>query len=187
MTESERASIEHATQAWIRDIVIGLGLCPFAHAVVSKSQVRIVVCEARDTDGIAVTLADELTRLHQTDASELDTTLIVVPNCLQRFDAFLEFVDVAELILTQLRLGDAFQIATFHPEYQFADVAANDVSNFTNRSPYPILHLLREDSVAHALAHYPDPDAIFERNIERMRALTENEQKTLFSYLRRKS
>lgn len=184
---STHDEVVYATRCWLEDVVIGLNLCPFAKAVLVKQQLRLVVCEATATDEIARCLSDELTYLLHTDAQVVDTTLIVVPNALQQFAAYLDFLDLADTIIDGLRLRGTFQIASFHPAYQFADTSPEDVTNFTNRSPYPMLHLLREASVAAAVAPLANPDEIYERNQETMRRLSPEALAKAFPYLRRKS
>lgn len=160
-----------ATRHWLERAVIGLNLCPFAKAVLAKGQVRFVASQARDTDALLEDLAAEMTLLRDTNAGEIETTLLIHPDVLQDFHDYNEFLDVADAALEALGLDGVLQVASFHPNYQFAGTAAQDASNCTNRSPYPILHLLREDSVAQAVEAFPDPDAIIERNIATMERL----------------
>ncbi len=160
-----------ATRHWLERAVIGLNLCPFAKAVLAKRQIRFVLSDARDTDTLLGVLIDELELLRTADAAEIDTTLIVHPQVLGDFLAYNEFLDVADAALSALALDGVLQIASFHPDYRFADAPADDVTNCTNRSPYPMLHLLREDSVSRAVAAFPDADAIVSRNLATMRRL----------------
>ena len=155
-----------ATRAWVDEAVIGLNLCPFAKAVQVKNQVRYVVSETTDEETLLGQLRDEMSRLAATDPSEVDTTLIIHPWVLNDFIDFNDFLGLAEDALEDLELEGVLQVASFHPAYQFAGTAFDDISNYTNRSPYPTLHLLREDSVERAVAAFPDPDVIVERNIE---------------------
>jgi uncharacterized protein len=170
-----------ATQRWLERAVIGLNLCPFAKAVHVKRQVRLVLCEATDVDVLRETLATELLLLRDTPAEDVDTTLIVHPRVLCDFLDYNDFLDEADALLEALDLEGVLQVASFHPQYQFAGTAADDVENFTNRSPYPTLHLLREDSVARAVEAFPDPDVIVERNIETLRKLGIAGWRKLFS------
>jgi hypothetical protein len=170
-----------ATQRWLERAVIGLNLCPFAKAVHVKRQVRFVLCEATDVDGLRETLATELLLLRDTPAEDVDTTLIVHPRVLRDFLDYNDFLDEADALLEALDLEGVLQVASFHPQYQFAGTAVDDVENFTNRSPYPTLHLLREDSVARAVEAFPDPDVIVERNIETLRKLGIAGWRKLFS------
>ena len=159
------------TRRWLERAVIGLNLCPFAKAVYVKQQVRFVLCDARDTEALAGRLRDELLWLHRADPQQTDTTLIVHPYVLEDFFAYNDFLDIADALVAELGLEGEIQVASFHPHYQFAGAAYDDISNCTNRSPWPTLHLLREASVERAVAAFPDPDAIVERNIATLEKL----------------
>ena len=159
------------TTRWIERAVIGLNLCPFAKAVHAKRQIRFAVCLADSSDALLVALCDELQTLNTTDATVTDTTLLIHPNALTDFLDYNAFLGVADAALLELDLEGVIQIASFHPRYQFADTAEDDISNFTNRSPYPTLHLLRETSVTRAVAAFPEAADIFEKNIETMTKL----------------
>ncbi|WP_133499243.1 DUF1415 domain-containing protein [Cognatilysobacter terrigena] len=160
-----------ATRRWLERAVIGLNLCPFAKAVHVKRQVRFVLSNAHDTDALHADLERELLHLQATSPDEVDTTLIVHPHVLQDFLAYNDFLDVADTTVRTLGLEGEIQVASFHPDYVFAGEPADDPSNCTNRAPYPTLHLLREASIDRAVAAYPDPDVIVERNIATMRRL----------------
>ncbi|WP_115529181.1 MULTISPECIES: DUF1415 domain-containing protein [Xanthomonas] len=155
-----------ATRTWIERAVIGLNLCPFAKAVYVKEQVRLVLSDASTPEALLEQLAEELVLLRDTPAEQIDTTLIVHPDVLTDFLDYNDFLDNADAAVEALDLQGILQVASFHPDYQFAGAALDDVANFTNRSPFPTLHLLREDSVERAVAAYPDPDVIVERNIQ---------------------
>lgn len=155
-----------ATRLWLERIVIGLNLCPFAKAVYVKDQVRFVLSDATTPEALVEQLAEELVLLRDTPAQQIDTTLIVHPQVLTDFLDYNDFLDNADAAIEALDLQGILQVASFHPDYQFEGVAANDASNYTNRAPFPTLHLLREDSVARAVDVYPDPDVIVERNIQ---------------------
>ena len=159
------------TRRWLERAVIGLNLCPFAKAVVAKEQVRFVLSDATTPEALLAELGEELLRLRDTPAEQLDTTLLIHPQVLGDFLDYNDFLDDADALVEALALDGVLQVASFHPDYQFAGSAPDDVENFTNRAPYPILHLLREDSVARAVAAFPDPDAIVERNIETLRGI----------------
>jgi len=159
------------TRRWLERAVIGLNLCPFAKAVVAKEQVRIVLSDATTPEALLAELGEELLRLRDTPAEQVDTTLLIHPRVLGDFLDYNDFLDDADALVEALALDGVLQVASFHPDYQFAGSAPDDVENFTNRAPYPILHLLREDSVARAVAAFPDPDAIVERNIETLRGI----------------
>ncbi len=160
-----------AAQHWLQRAVIGLNLCPFAKAVQQKQQIRWVLSTADNVPLLLAELMTELKLLAAADPLAIDTTLIVHPQVLQDFDAHNDFLDLAEGALEELDLDGVLQIASFHPNYRFADTAAEDPANITNRSPHPTLHLLREDSVARAVASVPDAASIYERNIRTLQAL----------------
>ena len=160
-----------ATRHWLTRAVIGLNLCPFAKAVHAKQQIRYVVSEACELEGMLTVLEAELQALAAADPERVDTTLLIFPHA---FADFLEFNDglfFAERLLSQLRLDGELQIASFHPRYQFEGTEPEDIENYTNRAPYPILHLLRESSVERATQAFPDAADIYERNQETMRRL----------------
>lgn len=167
MSEREIA----ATRAWVEQVVIGLNLCPFAKAPHKKDQVRYVLSETSDPEALLATLVDELNRLAETPAERIETTLIVHPHVLQDFADYNDFLGIAEDAVAELGLEGVIQVASFHPRFQFAGSAADDIDNATNRSPYPTLHLLREESVERAVAAFPDAEAIYEANIDTMRRL----------------
>jgi len=168
---ADTAAVVAATRTWLECAVIGLQLCPFARAVYVNEQVRYVVSDAQTADALREALARELRTLIATDASVIDTTLLIHPHVLTDFLGYNDFLDVAESTVEALGLEGVVQIASFHPAYQFAGTTSDDVTNFTNRSPYPMLHLLREASVSRAVAAFPDAPNIYQRNIETMRRL----------------
>jgi len=159
------------TRRWLENAVIGLNLCPFAKAVHTKGRIRWVLCEATDTEGLLHTLVQELQHLASADPETTDTTLIVHPRVLADFLDYNDFLDVADAALIELNLEGVLQVASFHPDYQFADTAPDDIENCSNRSPYPTLHLLREASIDAAVAAFPDAEDIFEVNQARLQAL----------------
>jgi len=159
------------TRAWVDRVVIGLNLCPFARAVQVRNQVRYVVSEATDPDALLTALGGEMDRLVATDPAVLDTTLLIHPRVLTDFLDYNDFLGAADELLEQLGYEGVLQVAGFHPQFQFAGTAADDVTNATNRSPYPTLHLLREDSVARAVAAFPEAATIYEKNILTLKAL----------------
>ena len=158
-----------ATKRWVETVVIGLNLCPFAARELRRDRVRFAVSAATDEGQLLADLQRELERLDR--EPEIETTLLIHPRVLQAFDDYNQFLDVADALLLQLEFDGLFQIASFHPEYRFGGTGPDDVENFTNRSPYPLLHLLRESSLERAIDAHPDVDAIPERNIERLEAL----------------
>lgn len=160
-----------ATRRWIERAVIGLGLCPFARAPYAQGRVRYRVSAARDTQALAADLREEARRLIASDPQEIETTLLIHPHVLGDFLDYNDFLDVAEAMLEELDLDADLQIASFHPHYQFGDAEIDAVENCTNRSPYPILHLLRADGVEAAIESVRDPEAIYRRNIDCLRRL----------------
>ncbi len=167
----DAAQVEADIRRWLERAVIGLNLCPFAKAVYVKEQVRIVVSDASTPRALLEELGEEMARLRDTPAEQIDTTLLVHPQVLTDFLDYNDFLDGADALLEALELDGVLQVASFHPHYQFAGTAPEDAENLTNRAPHPILHLLREDSVDRAVAAYPEPDAIIERNIATVQAL----------------
>lgn len=159
------------TQAWIEKAVIGLNLCPFAKSVYVKQQIRYVVSAANDVAVLAAELEAELLALQAADPVKTDTTLLILPDTLGDFLDYNDFLTVADNLLEELELDGDIQIASFHPDYQFAGTAADDIENYTNRSPYPILHLLREASIERAVDAFPEAEMIFEKNMETLRKL----------------
>jgi uncharacterized protein len=174
LSESKEQIIA-ATREWLVKEVIGLNLCPFAAAVHEAGQVRYVVSEATTTKQLRADLLEELLFLKAADPAQVDTTLLIHPGVLTDFLEFNDFLDVADDVLKNLGLVGDIQIASFHPRFQFEGTEPDDVTNRTNRSPYPTLHLLREESVERALENYPDPEEIPRRNIEKMRRLGEGD------------
>ncbi|MEO6410183.1 MAG: DUF1415 domain-containing protein [Burkholderiaceae bacterium] len=169
---SDREDIALAeTRAWLERAVIGLNLCPFAKAPHAKGQIRFVLSRAADDEGLLADLQSELETLIEADPARIETTLLVHPLLLADFDAFNDFLDPAEALLEAMELVGVVQLASFHPRFRFEGTEADDLSNATNRSPYPTLHLLREASVERAVEAFPDPAAIFEANLATLDAL----------------
>jgi uncharacterized protein len=171
MTADDEAVVIAATRRWIERAVIGLDLCPFARSVFETGGIRYVVSDARDRDALVAVLDVELRRLQATPLSECETVLLIHPHVLEDFLDYNDFLDVADATLEALELVDDIQIASFHPRYQFADTSPDDVENCTNRSPYPLLHLLRQASVDRAVAVFPDTATIYEANVATLRRL----------------
>jgi len=159
------------TRAWLERAVIGLNLCPFVRAVHARNQVHYAVSEATDVDSLVVALREELHALNDSDPAVRETTLLIHPYVLGDFLDFNDFLGVADQVLLRSGLEGILQIASFHPQFQFAGTAPDDVTNATNQSPHPTLHLLREKSVERAVASMADPGSIYEQNIETMRSL----------------
>ena len=167
----DRDQVVADTVHWMEKAVIGLNLCPFAKAVHVKKQIRYVVSEAETPEALLEKLMEELQHLADADPEQIDTTLLIHPKVLTDFYDYNEFLDVADAALEELGLDGVLQVASFHPDYQFADTDKNDIGNYTNRSPYPTLHLLREDSIDRAVEAFPEASEIFEKNIETMEKL----------------
>ena len=171
ITETRQAEIVAAMRKWLERAVIGLNLCPFAKSVHVKGQVRYVVSAAQTEEALLDDLERELEFLGATAADEVDTTLLITPDVLTDFTAFANFLDLVEVVLRTQGLVGVLQVASFHPDYVFADAEPDDIANFTNRAPYPTLHLLREASLARATAAFPDAADIYQRNIETLEKL----------------
>ena len=170
MTE-DAASVIAETSDWLDRVVIGLGLCPFAKAVQARQQVRYRVTDAKSPAELLQVLDEELRRLSAADPELIDTTLLIHPSALPDFLDYNDFLADADDKLVELELDGELQLASFHPGYCFAGAPAEDPANYTNRSPYPMLHLLREASVSRAVAAFPDASRIYERNIATLRGL----------------
>jgi len=167
---SDEQEVHASVRRWIERAVIGLNLCPFARDPVVKGRLRLAVSRATDADTLLADLERELALLRDTPAEQLETTLLVHPHVLGDFAAYNDFLPIAELAVRMYGMQGQVQIASFHPDYQFDDTAPDDIENFTNRSPYPILHLLRETSIDAAVAAM-DTDGIYERNMQTLRRL----------------
>ena len=160
-----------AMQAWLERAVIGLNLCPFAKAVHATGRIRWVESAATDEEALLADLVAELHLLARSDAARIDTTVLVHPKALADFEAYNQFLAIADVALEHLGLEGTIQVASFHPRYRFAGTAEGDITNCTNRAPYPALHLLREASVDAAVAAVPDAKNIYQRNLRTMRRL----------------
>ena len=170
-TQPNEQHVIAVTRAWLEKAVIGLNLCPFAKAVHIKGQIRYTVSAAESPAELIRDLVLELQHLAATDAVETDTTLLIHPHTLTDFIDYNEFLDTADEVVGQLGLDGEIQVASFHPHYQFAGTARDDISNYSNRSPYPTLHLLREESIDKAVAAFPQAESIFETNIATLEKL----------------
>lgn len=160
-----------ATRQWLERVVIGLSLCPFAKSVHVKNQICYVVSPAETAEALLTDLGQQLDELWSADPEQVDTTLLIAPRVLPDFLEYTAFMTRAEQALEARGYGGVLQLASFHPEYQFANSPSHDVANCTNRSPYPMVHLLREASVARAVATFPDAAQIYRKNIKTLRAL----------------
>ncbi len=176
-------AITEQVEQWLNDVVIGLNLCPFAAKPQRNKQIKIFVSEASQEEALLEDILLQLIELSSTEPEKLETTLVVVPNMLQDFWDYNFFIDWVEGLIKQQDWEGIFQVATFHPDYCFGGAEPEDDENLTNRSPYPVFHLIREESMEKVLKHYPDPESIPDTNIARVSALSEEERKKLFPYL----
>ncbi len=172
--------VEVTVRSWIENVVVGLNLCPFAARPFRAGAIRIHVSESKDEVELLTELQMELTRLDETPVAELETTLIAVPHMLADFLDYNDFLDRVDELLEHFEWSDDYQVASFHPQYQFEGTEPDDAENYTNRSPVPLLHLLREDSVEAAVDHHPDVEGIPEANIRRLREMSLTELRALF-------
>ena len=168
MTDDE---VLASTRHWLEKAVIGLNLCPFAKAVYVKNQVRLVVSKARHADDLLEELDRELDLLVATPPEDLDTTLLIHATLFEDFLDFNDFLEVAEGVVDEHGLEGVVQLASFHPQFQFDGTQLEDISNYTNRAPFAIMHLLREDSVARAVEAFPEAEAIFAQNVATLEKL----------------
>ena len=159
------------TRCWLENVVLKHNLCPFAHKPFKAGQIRLTVTDSARPEFLLEDLQQELELLRSTPVEQIETTLLIHPNTLENFLDYNDFLDIVEHLLSEEGYEGEFQVASFHPEYQFADTEADDAENYTNRSPWPMLHLIREASLEQAIAHYPDVDNIPERNIQTMNKL----------------
>jgi hypothetical protein len=170
MPPSDR-NVVAATRRWVEEIVVGLNLCPFAHQPFSRDTISYRVSRADDANGVYTDLLRALEEFLHADPQREATGLFICPDAFGDFDAYNDFMDLVDEILRQAGLEGWVQVAGFHPDYRFAGVEADDPGNYTNRSPYPMFHFIREEELAQALENYPDPEAIPERNIALLRRL----------------
>lgn len=189
MTDSQQATnaetfsdedVIAQTKVWLERAVIGLNLCPFAKSVHIKNQIRYVVSSAQTPEQLAADLVAELEVLAEANPEKIDTTLLIHPYVMQDFLDYNDFLEVADATVEELDLDGILQVASFHPQYQFEDTQLDDIDNFTNRAPFPTLHLLREESIDKAVAAFPEAEEIYEKNIQTLRALGREGWKKLF-------
>lgn len=169
-SHSDEAIIE-STRRWLERAVIGLNLCPFAKAVHAKQQIRWVVSHATSETALLADFVRELRSLAAADPQAVDTTLLIHPDVLQDFHAYNQFLGRADRAIVKQQMQGELQVASFHPQYQFHDCEPDDIANCSNRSPYPMLHLLRESSIDRAVAAFPEAEAIYDANIRTLRRL----------------
>ena len=156
--------IVEQTTKWIRDVVIGLNFCPFAARELKQGTVHYELCMEEDQKKALAAFLHECERLDKNPA--IETSFLIFPNSFQRFDKYLDLLAMSQELIVQKKYEGIYQVASFHPHYCFADAPQNDAANYTNRSIYPMLHLLREESITHALKHYKEPEGIPQRNVD---------------------
>lgn len=176
ITTNSDTIIQH-TERWLNTVVIGLNLCPFAKRELTHSRIRFTVTKHANLITLLEALEAELVFLQNNP--DTATTLLIHPNALRDFIEYNDFLTIVDDLLEQLNLHGIFQIASFHPDYQFAGTGINDAENYTNRSPYPMLHILREPDVEQAIAHYPDADSIPDKNIKHLQTLGRDKMQRL--------
>lgn len=171
-------------EKWLQEVVIGLNLCPFARHPYDHQQIHFSVSHAKNNETLMNELAEEGQALMDLPVIQRETTLLIVPERLSNFEEYLDFLALGEDLIEQMGWQGELQLASFHPDYQFSNTCPDDTENLTNRSPYPVFHLIREASIEKALKHYPNPpDSIFENNIQKVNALSEADKRRLFPYL----
>lgn len=183
MIEAEQSVIDEV-ERWLDEIVIGMGICPFAATPRAQSAVGFRVCSATDEVAILEFVDSCCRQLLNTEASELETTLVIAPKAFKAFDDYNQFLDTVDALITKGGYEGLLQVASFHPQYQFADAHTDDQSNLTNCSPYPIFHLIREASLTLVLKSYPNPESIPLRNVRLMESLSKQQVRLLFPYWR---
>lgn len=159
------------TKKWVDEIVIGLNLCPFAKPVFVKNQIKFVVSEAKTPDELTTHLLTELDFLTGMEGDDTETTLLIIPHVLEDFGHYLDYLEFANDLVYRAGLEGTFQLASFHPDYQFEGTEVGDIENYTNRSPFPLLHILREDTLEKAIKTYPNVDQIPSNNIKKLKEL----------------
>ena len=165
----EDEQVVSVVRLWVNSMVVDMNLCPFAKRELVKNRVRFSLTEAITEEQLLMALQAELEWLNS--ESMVETTLLIHPKVLQEFSDYNQFLDLADSLLVQMGLEGIYQIASFHPDYQFAGAGPDDAENYTNRSPFPLLHLIREESLERVIADYPDVDEVPSRNIELMNSL----------------
>lgn len=176
----KQPTLEQKVYHWLDSVVIGLNLCPFAKKPRVQGQIKVTFCDATNSDQMLDAFINEMEFLAQTPSEQTDTSLFVVASGLEDFESYLDFLDVCQMTLENFGYEGTFQLASFHPEYQFEGTSIDDRENYTNRAPAPIIHLIREDSMSRVLKQYPNPETIPERNIETVESLTDDQITELF-------
>lgn len=175
-------AVEHHVRQWLEQVVIGMNLCPFAGTHYRNGHVRISVSQASTEETLLADLQRELALLDETPAATLETTLLVITNMLADFDTYNQFLDDVDALLRHGGWEGTYQVASFHPKYRFVGTSEDDAGNLTNRSPWPILHVIREESIDRALSEYPEPESIPVENTRKMKSLSAEEQRAYFPW-----
>lgn len=173
----EHEKIIKSVKHWVETLVVGLNLCPFAKRELVKNRVRFFVTEAKTEEQLLSSLQAELELLDADLA--IETTLLIHPMALLDFFDYNQFLNTADNLLVRMKMEGIYQIASFHPDYQFSGTESDDAENYTNRAPYPLLHLIREESLERAIADYPDPEMISDRNIMLLKSLGQAKMQAL--------
>ncbi|PSU33977.1 DUF1415 domain-containing protein [Photobacterium lutimaris] len=184
MPNYKNEEVHQQVKQWLEDVVIGLNLCPFAAKPNRNKQIQIFISEASNEEVLLEEIYQQLQKLDNTPVEELETTLVVTPNLFRDFADYNQYLDLLDALLFQMGYQGTYQVASFHPDYYFHGTEPNDAENLTNRSPYPVFHLIREASMEKVLKHYPDPEGIPERNIERVENLSPQEVRKLFPFIK---
>ncbi|WAJ70279.1 DUF1415 domain-containing protein [Catenovulum adriaticum] len=184
MQTNNSVLVTQQIKTWLEQVVIGLNLCPFAKRPYKQKQVKIAISTASDDDTLLQDLLQQFKLLENTPIETTETSVLVVTNHLQDFFDYNDFLNLADALIEQYNWQGVFQIASFHPHYQFAGTTEQDPENLTNKAPYPILHILRESSLDKAVESHPDVDGIPEQNIAKMNQLTKEQITELFGYLK---
>lgn len=179
---TDTSAIESQVWQWLDSAVIGLNLCPFAKKPRTNNQIKLVISQADNSNDLTEELLSELTFLADTPAEKTDTTVIVIPRFLSDFTDYLHMLDVADMLIDQMGYRGIYQLASFHPQYQFDGTEPNDAENLTNTAPYPMLHLIREGSMEKVLSKYPDPESIPLNNIKTVQSLTEKQMSEIYGF-----
>ena len=163
------------TVRWLKNIVVGLNLCPFAGPVLAANSIQIEVSDATELEGVLADVLTQLDKIQSADEIEVATSILIFPHAMHNFDEYWAMAEIASDLLVEVGLDNIIQIATFHPEYCFDGVHRDDISNYTNRSPYPMLHFIREAQLTRALEAYSNPEEIPQNNIRRLEQLGKTE------------
>lgn len=175
--------LEQQIWQWLDEVVIGLNLCPFAKKPRANQQIRVCISEVTTDNEFVDVIIKELSRLDNHNAKELETTLVAVDSLFQHFDDFLEAINLVETIIDQFGYRGTYQVAHFHPQYQFDGTTPDDRENLTNKAPCAIFHLIREESMERVLKQYPNPESIFENNIQAVSTLSQQQLENLYPFL----